>query len=207
MKRGPILLKKLLANHTHEGKRTIGIMGVNRGVGVTYTGMLLAYYFSTEKRVRTAYLECNNHLDFALMQEAYEWSKEDESSFSLDWISYYKQVTKGQIPDLLNADYECYILDFGTDFINSRDEFIRCSQKIIVADRAVWNQGKIINFLNTIVDIRGSEKWTYMIPYANHTELMELASITDRRFFAIPFEQDPTSLSKDTHKLFYSLFG
>jgi hypothetical protein len=207
LKRKPILLKRLLGNHAGGGKRTIGLIGVNRGAGVTYTGMLLAYYFSREKGLRTSYLECNSHLDFSLMQEAYEWNEEDEYSFSLDGITYYKQVTKSQIPDLINSNYDCCIMDFGIDFINARDEFIRCSNKIVVADRAIWNQSKTIEFFKTIVDTRGSMKWICMIPFSNQSEVMELSRIIDKSIDVIPFEPDPTSLSKETCKLFCNLFG
>ena len=53
-----MLLKKLSDSASHREKITIGLVGINRGVGVTYTGMLLASYFGIEKRIKTAYLEC-----------------------------------------------------------------------------------------------------------------------------------------------------
>ena len=137
MKRKPMLLKKLTAGTYHTDKKTIGLIGINRGVGVTYTGMLLANYFGSEKRIRTAYLECNNHMDFSRLQEAYEWSTEDDNSFSLDKVTYYKQVSANRISEILCDDYDYYILDFGTDYSDYMDEFIRCSNKIIICDSAI----------------------------------------------------------------------
>lgn len=202
-----MLFKRLSVSPNHEGKRTIGLIGINRGVGVTYTGMLLAYYFSTEKRIKIAYLECNNHQDFERLQEAYEWSKEDERSFSLDRITYFKQVSKNQIPEILNDDYNCYILDFGTNYSESFDEFIRCHNKIIIGDRAIWNQNRIVTFIKSIDKIKGSKHWIHMIPCAGKRLSMGIANETDRCIYGIPNEPDPTSLSKETHKLFYNLFG
>jgi hypothetical protein len=203
----PMLLRRLLYNTGSKKVYTIGILGINRGVGVTYTGMLLSYYFSTEKRLKTAFIECNNNMDFELLQEEYEWSKEDDQSFSLDRITYYKQVSATSISDILNEDFQCYIFDFGTNYTSFKEEFIRCGSKIILGDRGLWNQRKMVTFLKSIKDIKGSKGWIHMIPFADRREVMKLANITERHFFRIPFESDPASLSKETYKMFYNLFG
>lgn len=202
-----MLLRKLLASTCHIDKKTIGLVGINHGVGVTYTGMLLANYFGIEKRNKTAYLECNNHMDFSRLQEAYEWCKEDNDSFGLDRITYYKQVSKERIPEILSDDYDCCILDFGTDYIACMDEFIRCGNKIIIGDNAIWNQGRMASFLQAMEDIKGSKQWIYMIPYARCGLIKRLSNETNRRFLRIPYEPEPALLSKETHRLFYNLFG
>lgn len=208
MGRKPMLLKKMSASNGYEGKRTVGLIGTNRGVGVTYTGMLLAYYFSLEKVGKIAYLECNMHLDFDRLQEAYEWTREDEQSFSLDRISYYKQVSKKQIAHILNSDdFDYFILDFGTDYINSMEELIRCTDKVIIGGSAIWNQSKILEFLKTIEDISGGRGWKNMIPYADRRTVKGLAHETKRIFYSIPYEPDPSSLSRESYRLFYKLFG
>ena len=207
MKRKPMLLKRLMDNTGHEAKRTIGLIGTNRGAGVTYTGMLLAYYFGTEKRMKTAYLECNSHMDFDRLWQAYEWSDENEQSFRLDRVTYYKKVAKNQIPEILNEDYDCCILDFGMDFSSSREEFIRCGSKIILGDRAIWNQSRMIAFLRDLKHTKESRHWIHLIPCAEQRLVARMARETDRCFFRIPFEPDVTSLSKETYRLFYHLFG
>lgn len=200
-----MLLKKLRDKCSYE-KKIIGLVGVNRGAGVTYTGMLLAYFFGVEKGVRTAYLECNNHQDFNRLQEAYEWCVEDERSFAMDRITYYKSVEASRIAGILNEDYDCYILDFGTDFISSKEEFMRCSKKIIIGNHGVWNMGKMISFLKSIENIKGSKNWLYMIPCADRRAILRMVNKTDRYFCQVPFEPDPTILSKKTVGLFQSLF-
>lgn len=207
MRRKPMLLKRLKSSPGHIDKKTIGIMGINRGVGVTYTGMLLANYFGLEKRIKTAYLECNSHMDFSLIQEMYHWSKEDDISFSFDRITYYKQVEKNRIPEILSDDYDCCILDFGSDCSDSMDEFIRCGNKIIVGDNAIWNQSRLITFLESMDDIKGSKSWIYIIPYAKYGLIKKLSNKTSRCFLRIPYESNPSIISKETHKLFNSIFG
>lgn len=203
--RKPMLIKRLQDSHSCE-KKVIGILGVNRGVGATYTGMLLAYFFGMEKGVRTAYLECNSHQDFTRLQEAYEWSGEDEHSFTLDNITYYKQVGGSQITGILNEDYDCYILDFGTDFISYKEEFMRCGKKLIICNHWIWNMSKTILFHKSTENIRGSKNWIYMIPCADRRAILRMKNMTGIYFYGLPIEPDPTLLSKKTAGLFQSLF-
>lgn len=206
MKKKPMLMKKLSKSASHRNKVTIGLLGINRGVGVTYTGMLLASYFGLEKGIKTAYLECNDHMDFIRLEEAYEWSSEDDSSFSLDGITYYKQVANIRIPEILGDEYDCYILDFGTDYSNYLDEFIRCGNKIIIGDSAIWNQSKMVSFVQTMNNIRSSNHWIYMIPNAKDRLIKRISSEIRSCCYSIPYEPNPTLLSKEAHKLFHSLF-
>lgn len=207
MKRKPMLLKRLSEGMGPRSKFTIGLLGINRGVGVTYTGMLFASYFAMEQRARTAYLECNNHFDLPLLKKTYEWDKENDSSFSLDRITFYEQVAYQRIPEILGDDYDCYILDFGTSHTDAMDEFIRCGSKIIIGDIAVWNQRRMISFIKDVENIKGSNHWLYMMPHAGDRIIKRMAAECGRSFYSIPFEPDPTSLSRDTCKLFYNLFG
>ena len=207
MKRKPMLLKRLSESPYNKDKITIGLIGINRGVGVTYTGMLLASYFGEEKRMKTAYLECNNHMDFEMLQGAYEWSNEKDNCFELDKTTYYKQVSYKQIPEILGQTYDCYILDFGTDYRDAIDEFIRCGNKIIVGGTAIWNRIRMVSFIKNMESIKGSRNWIHMIPHAKGSFIRGLCNETNRCFFSIPYEPGPTSLSKDTIKLLNSLFG
>lgn len=202
-----MLLRRLSKNASHREKTTIGLVGINRGVGVTYTGMLLAAYFGVEKGIKTAYLECNSHGDFAYLEEAYEWSWEKDRSFCLDKITFYKQVAASRIPEILGNDYDCCILDFGTSCRDSMDEFIRCGNKIIIGDSAIWNMSRLELFTKAMECIKGSHNWIYMIPNAKSRLAKRISKEIKRSCYTIPNEPDPTLLSRETHRLFYSLFG
>ncbi|NLJ95983.1 MAG: hypothetical protein GX321_02420 [Clostridiales bacterium] len=201
----PMLLRKLKENNGSE-RKIIGLLGAHRGAGVTYTGVLIAYFFAVEKGIKTAYLECNNHRDFIRLQNSYEWDDEDDNSFSLDQITYYKQVHKSQIAGILNENYESYIIDFGTDFISAKEDFMRCTSKIIIGDRSVWNLSKTVSFLKNLELIKGSNNWIHMIPCADQRAIVRMRNISGKYFCAVPYEEDPTSLSKRTSKMFHSLF-
>lgn len=204
----PFLLKKFPSgNRSLSEKRTIGLVGVNRGAGVTYTGVLLSSYFGIEKRIKTAYLECNNHQDFERLQNAFEWEKEDDKSFTLDRVTYYKKVPSSSIPEIMTEDYGCLIMDFGTDYISWKEEFIRCGTKIIIGDQAIWNQCKLMAFLSSIDNIGGIKNCLHIIPFAEKNVIARLSKKTGRDLISIPYEPDPMILSKETYKIFQNLFG
>ena len=85
MKKKPILFDRVIGRK-HNIRQVIGLMGVHHGAGVTHTGLLLAFYMGEELGKRTAFLECNNHHDMILVQEAYEWSREAADNFTFHTI-------------------------------------------------------------------------------------------------------------------------
>lgn len=205
MKKKPILFDRVIGRK-HNIRQVIGLMGVHHGAGVTHTGLLLAFYMGEELGKRTAFLECNNHHDMILVQEAYEWSREAADNFTFHNITFYKDVILTHLPELLNDEYECLILDFGTDFISNRDEYLRCDTKIIVSGSAPWEQEKLNKFLHSIQTIRGIENWHFLTVQAQRYNLSRLNKRLGRNIHSIPYNPNPMIPSKYTCKLFDHLF-
>lgn len=205
MKKKPILFDRVIGRR-HSIRQVIGLMGVHHGAGVTHTGLLLAFYLGEELGKRTAFLECNCHHDLALVQKAYEWSREEADTFTFHKITFYKDVIPARLPELLNEEYECLILDFGTDFTSNRNEFLRCETKIIMAGSAPWEQEKLSDFLHSIQSIRGSESWHFLTVHAQRRDLLRLNKRTERNIYSIPYNPNPMMPSKYTCQLFDYLF-
>lgn len=186
-------------------RETIGLMGVHPGAGVTYTGLLLAFYLGEELGRKTAYLECSGHHDFSLLQQAYLWSREDDFSFCFGNNSFHKDVTADRIPSLLGGNYDYVILDFGYDLASNIDEFSRCSKKLVIGGWSDWNYRKLASFIGATQSIKGVEAWSYLIPYAGTRAIRTLQQEFDRKFYSVPLETDPLKPSKDTQKLFRRL--
>lgn len=206
MKRKPILFNRLTALQHGMGREVIGLIGTHRGAGVTYTGLMLAFYMGEELGKKTAYLECNAHQDMVLLQNAYEWSKEDAQSFSFHRITCYKEVSSERITGILNEDYECIILDFGVEFLQNREEFLRCSKKITVSGRARWNLQKLKAFTNEVQDIPGSVSWYYFITQAPENSITKIQHEIMRRVWAVPVNEEPTMPSREINRFFGKIF-
>lgn len=201
IRRSSILLKRLAGRNQRSYREVIGLIGTHHGAGVTYTGLMLAFYLGEELGKKIAYLECNRQKDMSLIQRAYEWSNEDEISFSYHQITCYREVKLDQIADILGEDYECVIVDFGTDFTGSRAEFIRCTRKIVIGGHSEWDQTKLREFAQAAQAIPGSETWMYLIPQANERTIVKIKNEIKHKVFSVPVEMEPTRLCRSS-KLF-----
>lgn len=201
-----MLFERLMERDENYSREVIGLIGTHHGVGVTHTGLMLAFYMGEELGKKTAFLECNNHQDMSLLQVAYEWSREEQQSFSFHKINCFKEVPDNRIADIFSDNYECIILDFGIDFKENREEFLRCSTKIVIGGQAEWNKQRLIRFLKEVQTIRGSETWHYLIPYASPKVINNLKSEWNRNICAVPFQAEPTMPSKFTNQMFDKMF-
>lgn len=55
-------------------------------------------------------------------------------------IDYYPDVTREQIPILMNRQYENIIMDFGDAYLNFREELLRCDRKIFLLNLNFWQK-------------------------------------------------------------------
>jgi hypothetical protein len=205
MKSKPMLFNKISGKEKNNKRVTIGLLGTRRGTGLTYTGLMLAFYMGEELGKKTAFLECNSHRDFNLLQAAYTWSVEETFSFSFHRITCFKEVTKNGLVELYNEDYDCIIFDFGIDLPLNRDEFLRCDIKIIVGGQAEWDRTKLKDFINTINEIRGNDNWLYFIPFANLRTIHNLRKELKRKIYSVPLQAEPTVLTKVILCLFHKI--
>ncbi|MDF2541943.1 MAG: hypothetical protein K0S47_1661 [Herbinix sp.] len=205
MKKKPMLMKKVLDYKPLFSREIVGLIGTHRGAGVTHTGLMLAIYMGEELQKRTALLEVNDHYDMEVIEQSYEWDNFEDESFSYQNITCYKKVTLDQVPDLLNEPFDCFILDFGTDFSTCRKEFLRCTKKLVIGSQAEWNQWKLLRFHDSVKGIKGSDTWIYLIPYATDKTIKNLTHEFNRRIYTLPFEINPINYSNETVRLFYEL--
>lgn len=200
-----MLLNKIVKERKSSRKDFIGLLGAHRGAGVTYTGVMLAFYIGEEIGKKTALLECNDHHDMELVQSALGWSGENPMSFSFGNITIYKRVPAERLPEIFSASFDCFILDFGTDYHINRNEFLRCGTKIILSGQGEWNHQKLLKYIWSTQTIPGRGSWIHLVPCAGSRAISRLRSETGMRFYPVPYEEDPTMPGKETIKLFDGL--
>lgn len=207
MKHKPMLLAKLSSCSSAASRSSIGLIGIHHGTGVTYTGLMLAFYLAEEMGKRTAFAECNGHHDMKLIEEAYEWTSSDSNTFSFQNITCYKEVTPKLLPSIYGEDYEALVFDFGTDFNSNISEFLRCSMKLVIAGRSEWDLIKLRNFCENTKHISGSDKWIYLIPQADEKTIRSLSDEIGCIVFAVPTAADPVMPSRSINRFFGMLLG
>ncbi len=210
--KGGIPLNKRSRNHgwnklcRPRGREIIGLIGSHHGVGVTFTGLMLAFYMGEELGKRTAYLECNSHHDMDLIRCAYDWNNEDEKSFTFHRVTCYSEVTSNQIANIMNEDYECMILDFGTAYKNNREELLRCNTKFVVGGRTSWDIQKLLDFVGEVENLSDITTWKYLVPMANEKHVRKLKKELQTEVQAVPFIEEPVVPSKTINRFWERVF-
>lgn len=189
-----------------KGREVIGLIGTHHGVGVTHTGLMLAFYLGEELGKKTAFLECNNHHDMKLIQNAYEWGQLEQQCFSFHQVSCYNHVSSKKISEIFSENFEYIIMDFGIDFHSNRNEFLRCNRKIVVGGRSEWDLQKLLHFVHSLEGVRGSENWYYFIPQASNKIVRKTISEVKRKVYAVPVTEEPTRPTHHWNKFFGELF-
>lgn len=207
MKRKPMLLQKIISTNPETVKRSIGLIGCHQGAGVTYTGLMLAFYLGKEQGMKTAFIECNSHKDMRLIEEAYEWTSSGSGCFSFQNISCYKETAADKIPHIYGEDYETLIFDFGSDLQGNINEFLRCNTKIVIAGRAEWEILKLKKFIEHSSYIRGSANWTYLLRQADERTIKKLGNEIGFTFMSIPAAADPVMPSRSISRFFGMLLS
>lgn len=206
MRHKPMLLHKIIGKSMRQTREVIGIIGTHHGVGATYTAMMLAFFMGEERGRKTAFLEYNEHHDMSIIQSCYEWSEEDKDSFSFHNITCYKEVTRSKLMEVFGQSYDCIIIDFGTNFLDNKEELLRCSTKIIVGGRSEWDHQKLLRFLQRTGRISCDEQWLYFIPQANEKSIYYIKSLIQKHVWALPTSENPTEPSRHICRLFHHLF-
>jgi len=206
MRRRPMLMARIKARGNNKPIRTIGIVGAHQGAGVTFTALMIGMYLSERLGEDTALLECNNHGDFNRIQSAYAWSSEVSGGFSFHQLTCYKEVMPNQYATILNQNYENIILDLGVGHNTNLEEFLRCSIKIIIGGLAPWNQDKLLEFAKEREELYRNRSIIYLLPYNDRSTIKRLRGKLSGHIYGVPYEKEPTMVSKKTCKIFNSIF-
>lgn len=207
MKNKPILLKRLTQDNRGRYREVIGLIGTHHGVGVTHTGMLLAFYYGEVLGKKTAILECNQHRDMHLIQSAYEWNQSEAGSFSFHRITCYQEVKTSQITQIFGDDYEVIIMDFGTDLTSNMEELLRCTTKIVIGGSSEWDIPKLKDFISKTEKLHGSEHWLYCLPRCSERTVNVLRREVKRRIWAVPEAQEPTRPNYNVKQFFKQILN
>lgn len=175
---------------------------------MTHLGILLANYLSECLGQKTAFIECQPGNDLQFLQLYFFGSSIDgynPNSFTIHRVTFYKDRNLQGIPEIIGDKFDCIILDFGTDMVKYKSEFLRCDKKMVVSSLAVWKKHELERFINNSAHIKNCEQWIYAIPFAKNKVIKEGIKKLKRKIYGIPYEPDPFTLSDPVIHLFQKL--
>lgn len=192
----------------HQGKLVIGILGTHKGCGVTHLGIMLANYLSHYMGYKTAFLECYPQKDIQYLQN-YVYRDDDVAKklevFNIHHVSYYRSVKEQTLPEVIGDSYDGVILDLGSDFVQNRNEFLRCDKRIVVSSLSAWKRHELEQFIKNNSHVKSSRQWLYMTPFSQNRDIKEASKDFHQKIHGIPYVADPFTISKSTLQLFQKL--
>lgn len=201
----PKVKEKLLFVDRTIGTILISVLGVEKGVGVTHTGILVAN-FLTRRGNTVAIVEVNKTNDFSFIEGSYEGEDPSQLNadeyFQLRGVTYYKSNYSFEIAELMEKRYDYIILDLGSYAeSNYIDEFYRSHLQIVIGNGSDWKQHEIIDFSLHHKD-RDQSKWAYCIPHVKPIVIDDIEKeLYEGQLFRIPTHPDPYEIQKDTDSI------
>lgn len=177
----------------------IGIAGTYKGAGATHLGLMLTACISEGLGRKTAYLHWQENKDISMLRE-YFYKKEEKpytEPFTVSDVSFYPVVRREEAINILSGEYDCIIMDFGSNYKEHLEEFMRCDLKIAVGSLVPWKRYYLEEFLYETDGIQGSLEWIYAVNHTLEKEAALAARQLKRRLTVIPYGRDPFYLSPE----------
>lgn len=173
-------------------KKTIGVFGSDRGVGVTHLALAIANFISLESGEKVILADLSGTKELKQIKTA--------KGGTLFGVSYFPGVTNAQIPQLMNESYDYLIFDFGSDREKNYKEFLRCDRKIVTGSFSPWKRQSYDDFMQFINNEKSYMEWAYCALFGlkkeDRKDFKKLYGVPVR---AVPFFESPYELGKEEY--------
>ncbi len=170
-------------------KRTIGVLGSERGVGVTQLCIALANFISLESGGEVQLLDVSK-----TGQLAHVPTTADGKLFG---VEYFVDVQKKQIPSLMSRDHDYMILDLGSSREDNYAEFLRCTKKIVVGSFCLWKRQAYDDLMQFVKNEASYTDWEFCELFGKKEDKKEFKKKYGVPLRTIPFLRDPYHLRQE----------
>lgn len=180
-----------------------GIAGSGRGVGVTHFSILLANYLTGVKNKKTAVLEWNQNGDFERIEKITfkkSATRRVSQTFKILEVSYIKQAGTKELLECINHGFDTVVIDFGSDFKNNREEFLRCDRKILMGSYSEWRVGA---FTDLIAQKKSEEgRWEFLAAFGSEEAAKEMRQCMHAFVGRVPESSDAFAVTGEIMAFF-----
>jgi hypothetical protein len=182
--------------------RTIGICGVEHGIGTTHIALALSNYLCSKCGLSTACLELNASRQIGALSDG-----KGTGFFRYLKIDFYPDAKLDQLPDILGKNYSCVVFDMGTLGTAAYPEFVQCDLKLVVGSVRPWKAGSFENWLNRHQSLYNifSEDFIFL----GNMGIKEELAVCTRRYrlpmLAVPYLENPFQLTSSDWTFFEKL--
>lgn len=141
----------------------IGVIGIDKGEGVTSLAVGMASYLQEIRCQRTALAELNREGAFDDIRDTYFGAGYRENPFEIFKIDYYPGTSKGHYAQICNMGYHCIVTDFGNEYTRCMEDFLRCDKKVVMGSVNLWKYRKYLEFHEYVKNFPGLRNWVFLL--------------------------------------------
>ena len=187
--------------------QVMGIAGAGRGTGVTHFVIQAANYLCSCRQKKTAILQWNPQKDLEKIRAFLgAGGKEDSRSFKkkdhfrLLGVDYYYEGDPAVLAACMEKKYQEILIDFGEVRDEVFPEWLRCSEKILIADLSEW---KLESFLGLFTEKEKTGKdWICLTAFGSEIVRKEIERQFRLSVKRIPLSVDAFSVDIQTMEWF-----
>ncbi|MBR4025981.1 MAG: hypothetical protein IKJ01_00300 [Lachnospiraceae bacterium] len=183
-------------------KQVIGFGSPEHGTGTTCISLSVANFLYSKERKKTAYLELNpsNQIHFL-------GTYANNHAFTYFGITLFPNVTLSSLPQILEQDYEYFILDMGILNPNTALTFSQCDKQFIIGSLSLLKQQSVIQKIETLLKTPPIHKESVTI--LGNPGIKESNSAIFSKSFAkiidVPFIENPFQIASDNFGFYKNL--
>lgn len=172
--------------------QTIGIVGTERGNGVTHLAIMLGNYITAKLHKNVAILEMNSTDSFSELMEMSEKERNKKPefvNFEISKVTYYCNVQEDMLGKIFSKEYEYIIMDMGMD--RHLEEFLKCNIRIVIGNLNPWKSKKFIDSIENDITQGYLGKIKYVVHFGTYDEIRQIEHAYRISVYITPFEPDP----------------
>ena len=186
-------------------KVSIGVAGTQSRIGTTTLAMHLAEV--VKKRNFHAcvveILENGKSSDFIKLKDSYDVEDKGAGIFQMDGIDYFSQCDLKSLPDIIAANYNFVVIDFGVFRKDIAGEFSRCTIPLLLAGTKPWEM-PAVNQIFDLMDQKILEGISFVFNFTPEdlyddvrSGMQPLKKILFQPYHPDPFDTESPSVSDE----------
>ena len=171
----------------------LAVAGITRGVGATHFSILLGNYYSEVLGRKTAIVDLNEDCDYEFLKQiCTPDGLINNNVYNIHKVVYYQSVTRENLAGIFHENYECVILDVGSNYRKFINEISMCDRKYMISSIGLWKVPGVVAGLN---EVQFNEQWKFLYCFGDKESADYISECTGRRLYPIPVINNPFKIT------------
>lgn len=175
---------------------------MERGLGTTHIALTLANYLCSKVGMKTAYIEFNTTNQISALCKT-----QGTQVFSYKGIDFFPRVSVTSLLEILNYDYQYFVIDMGVLNTYTIQEFLRCDKQFLVCSPGKWRQSQTKEKIETL--FKNERLQNHVTVILNLSKSKSTFSVFSNmgRCVSFPFIENPFQIIPDNFHALYQILN